>query len=104
MMEAPAVTDQRRGAIGVDLNADHLAVAETDSSGNYVNAWRVPLVSSSLASSERWICSAMFSGSLSTPIGSEGSCTDNASAASKSPALCQSVPVSFAGQPAICSR
>ena len=44
MMEAPAVTDQRRGAIGVDLNADHLAVAETDSSGNYVNAWRVPLV------------------------------------------------------------
>ena len=44
MMEVPAVTDQRRGAIGVDLNADHLAVAETDSSGNYVNAWRVPLV------------------------------------------------------------
>ena len=44
MMEAPAVTDQRRGAIGVDLNADHLAVAETDPSGNYVNAWRVPLV------------------------------------------------------------
>ena len=32
------------GAIGVDLNADHLAVAETDASGNYLNAWRVPLV------------------------------------------------------------
>ena len=30
--------------MGVDLNADHLAVAETDPSGNYVNAWRVPLV------------------------------------------------------------
>ena len=44
MMEVPAVTDQRRGAMGVDLNADHLAVAETDPSGNYVNAWRVPLV------------------------------------------------------------
>ena len=37
-------TDRRRGAIGVDLNADHLAVAETDASGNYLNAWRVPLV------------------------------------------------------------
>ena len=38
------VTDQRLGAIGVDLNADHLAVAETDASGNCVNAWPVPLV------------------------------------------------------------
>ena len=28
----------------MDLNADHLAVAETDASGNYLNAWRVPLV------------------------------------------------------------
>ena len=44
MMEVPVVTDRRRGAIGVDLNADHLAVAETDASGNYLNAWRVPLV------------------------------------------------------------
>ena len=44
MMDVPVVTDQRRGAIGVDLNADNLAVAETDASGNYVNAWRVPLV------------------------------------------------------------
>ena len=38
------VTDRRRGAIGVDLNADHLAVAETDASGNWLNAWQVPLV------------------------------------------------------------
>ena len=44
MMDVPAVTDQRRGAIGVDLNADHLAVVETDASGNCINAWRVPLV------------------------------------------------------------
>ena len=44
MMDVPAVTDQRRGAIGVDMNADHLAVAETDASGNYLRAWRVPLV------------------------------------------------------------
>ena len=44
MMEVPVVTDRRRGAIGVDLNADHLAVADTDASGNYLKAWGVPLV------------------------------------------------------------
>ena len=44
MRDVPVVTDRRRGAIGVDLNADHLAVADTDASGNYLNAWRVPLV------------------------------------------------------------
>ena len=44
MMDVPVATDQRSGAIGVDLNADHLAVAETDSSGNCIKAWRVPLV------------------------------------------------------------
>ena len=44
MLGVPVVTDQRLGAIGVDVNADHLAIAETDASGNCVNAWRVPLV------------------------------------------------------------
>ena len=44
VMDVPVVTDQRRGAIGVDLNADHLAVADTDASGNCLKAWRVPLV------------------------------------------------------------
>ena len=44
MMDVTVVTDRRRGAIGVDLNADHLAVAETDASGNCLKAWRVPLV------------------------------------------------------------
>ena len=44
MMDVPVVTDPSRGAIGVDLNVDHLAVCETDASGNYLNAWRVPLV------------------------------------------------------------
>ncbi len=43
-MDVPVVTDQRCGAIGVDLNADHLAVSETDASGNYMNAFSVPLV------------------------------------------------------------
>ena len=42
--EVELTTDRRRGAIGVDLNADHLGVAETDASGNCINAWRVPLV------------------------------------------------------------
>ena len=42
--EVEITTDRRRGAVGVDLNADHLAVVETDASGNYVKAWRVPLV------------------------------------------------------------
>ena len=42
--EVAITTDRRRGAIGVDLNADHLAVANTDASGNYLKAWRVPLV------------------------------------------------------------
>ena len=44
MMDVPVVTDKGRGAIGVDLNADHLAFCETDASGNYVNAFSVPLV------------------------------------------------------------
>ena len=43
MMDVPLVTDQKRGIIGVDLNADHLAVAETDASGNCVNAFSVSL-------------------------------------------------------------
>ena len=42
--ELEITTDRWRGAIGVDLNADHVAVAETDASGTYVKAWRVPLV------------------------------------------------------------
>ena len=40
----PVMTDRRLGAIGVDLNADHLAVTETDSFGNCLRSWRVPLV------------------------------------------------------------
>ena len=44
MEKPPMVTDRRLGAIGVDLKADHLAVTETDRSGNFVNAFSVPLV------------------------------------------------------------
>ena len=44
LMDVPVVTDRSRGAVGVDLNADHLAVCETDASGNYMNVLSVPLV------------------------------------------------------------
>ena len=38
------VTTRRLGAIGVDVNADHLAVSETDYSGNWLRSLTVPLV------------------------------------------------------------
>ena len=44
VMEVPVVTDRSNSVVGVDLNVDHLAVCETDASGNYVRAFRVPLV------------------------------------------------------------
>ena len=40
----PVVTSHRLGAVGVDLNADHLAVTETDFSGNWVASFSVPMV------------------------------------------------------------
>ena len=44
MVKAAVLTDRSLGAIGVDLNADHLAVTETDRSGNFLNTFSVPLV------------------------------------------------------------
>ena len=44
MVKASVVTDRSLGAIGVDLNADHLAVTEADRSGNFVNTFSMPLV------------------------------------------------------------
>ena len=40
----PVVTNRRLGAVGVDFNADHLAVTETDFSGNWLNSFSVPMV------------------------------------------------------------
>ena len=40
----PVVTSRRLGAIGVDVNTDHLAVSETDYSGNWLRSLTVPLV------------------------------------------------------------
>ena len=42
--DVEVTTDRRLGVVGIDLNADHLAVTETDASGNFINAWRTPLV------------------------------------------------------------
>ena len=42
--DVEVTTDRGLGVIGADLNADHLAVAETDASGNFINAWRASLV------------------------------------------------------------
>ena len=44
MMDIPVVTERSLGVIGVDLNADHLAIAETDAFGNCIKAFSVPLV------------------------------------------------------------
>ena len=44
MVKVPVVTDNTRGAIGVDLNVDHLAVSETDADGNWLEPWRALLV------------------------------------------------------------
>ena len=46
-VDAPVVelvTNPSLGAIGVDINAEHLAVTETDRFGNFVEAIRIPLV------------------------------------------------------------
>ena len=40
----PLVTNRRLGAIGVDVNTDHLAVSETGHSGNWLRSFSVPLV------------------------------------------------------------
>ena len=40
----PVVTTKRLGVIGVDVNTDHLAVSETDYSGNWLQSLTVPLV------------------------------------------------------------
>ena len=43
-VKVPVVTHRRMGAVGVDLNEDHLAVTEVDFSGNWLHSFRVPLV------------------------------------------------------------
>ncbi|MGD1075631.1 MAG: hypothetical protein ABR903_06080 [Thermodesulfovibrionales bacterium] len=35
-------SDKRLGGIGVDINADHLAITETDRFGNPIDFWTIP--------------------------------------------------------------
>jgi IS605 OrfB family transposase len=45
--------DVRQGAVGVDINADHLALAETDRCGNLVRVKRIPCVTHGKSSEQR---------------------------------------------------
>ncbi|NBL00703.1 MAG: hypothetical protein EOM50_22430, partial [Erysipelotrichia bacterium] len=43
-MKPELKTVEKYGLIGVDINPDHLDVAETDEKGNYVKGWTIPLI------------------------------------------------------------
>ena len=43
-VEVPVVTDRKNGAIGIDLNADHIAVSRIEMSGNPTEAWDIPML------------------------------------------------------------
>ena len=52
--EALKVTREAQwGCVGVDFNADHLAVAETDCYGNIIKAWRIELPFEAKSSGQR---------------------------------------------------
>ena len=40
-IEIPIVTERKNGALGLDLNADHIAVSRIDASGNPTEAWSI---------------------------------------------------------------
>jgi len=40
-VEAPVVTERKNGALGLDLNADYIAVSRIDASGNPTEAWSI---------------------------------------------------------------
>ena len=42
-MKPELKTVEKYGLIGVDINPDHLDVAETDEKGNYLKGWTIPL-------------------------------------------------------------
>jgi IS605 OrfB family transposase len=43
---------EEEGSLGVDVNADHLAVTEIDRFGNWVESWRIPLVTYGLSTDQ----------------------------------------------------
>jgi len=43
-VEVPVVTNRKNGALGIDLNTDHIAVSRIDASGNPTEAWNIPML------------------------------------------------------------
>lgn len=60
-LKPEVITDNKNGVIGVDINPDHLDIAETDSKGNYIKGWSVPLDLKDKSSAQRKtiICQAV---------------------------------------------
>ena len=60
-LKPEVITDDKNGVIGVDINPDHLDIAETDSKGNYIKGWSVPLDLKDKSSAQRKtiICQAV---------------------------------------------
>jgi hypothetical protein len=51
---APVVTSNAQfGCVGVDFNADHLGVVETDLYGNIIKTWRIELPFADKSSGQR---------------------------------------------------
>ena len=40
-VDVPVITKRKNGALGLDLNVDHIAIAKIDSSGNPTEAWNI---------------------------------------------------------------
>lgn len=60
-LKPEVITDNKNGVIGIDINPDHLDIAETDSKGNYIKGWSVPLDLKDKSSAQRKtiICQAI---------------------------------------------
>ncbi len=43
LIERPKISSRHAGTVGIDINADHLAMADLDGHGNIVHAMRIPL-------------------------------------------------------------
>src|SRR5664279_3924101 len=43
-VEVPVVTNRKNGALGIDLNTDHISVSRIDASGNPTEAWNIPML------------------------------------------------------------
>jgi len=60
-LKPEVITDNKNGVLGIDINPDHLDIAETDSKGNYIKGWSVTLDLKDKSSAQRKtiICQAV---------------------------------------------